>query len=114
MALVQFGWGNVTLDSCDVTIGGAGTVSATGTAREQSISIVGTGNFSGDMLVGETVDVNIAGAGRAKVHATRELVAEIGGVGQISYLGDPSVRSRVTGLGRNDEPEDCQRDIRFL
>jgi len=92
--------GNVALDSCDVTIGGAGTVSATGTAREQSISIVGTGNFSGDTLVGETVNVNIAGAGRAKVHATRELVAEIGGVGQISYLGDPSVRSRVTGLGR--------------
>jgi hypothetical protein len=92
--------GSVELDSCEVTIGGAGSVSANGTAREQSISIVGTGNFSGDQLVGQTVSVNIAGAGRAKVHATRELEAEIGGVGQISYVGDPSVRSRVTGLGR--------------
>ncbi len=92
--------GSVELDSCDVSIGGAGSVSGNGKAREQSISIVGTGNFSGDGLVGEAVSVSIAGAGRAKVHATRILTAEIGGVGQISYVGDPQVQSRITGLGR--------------
>jgi hypothetical protein len=75
-------------------------VKASGIARTQEISIVGTGNFSGEALVGETVHVEIAGAGRAKVHATQDLRAEIGGVGQITYVGDPRVKSHVGGLGR--------------
>ncbi|HQY30470.1 MAG TPA: head GIN domain-containing protein, partial [Thermomicrobiales bacterium] len=88
------------VDHCQVTIGGAGNVRAAGIATRQEIAIVGTGNFSGDELVGESVHVSIAGAGRAKVHATADLRAEIGGVGQISYLGDPKVHSEITGLGR--------------
>jgi len=91
---------NQTLETCKIVIAGAGNVKASGIARSQEISIVGTGNFSGEALVGETVHVEIAGAGRAKVHATQDLRAEIGGVGQISYVGDPRVKSHVGGLGR--------------
>ena len=91
---------NQILERCQVSIGGAGNVRATGTARVQEISIVGTGNFSGEGLVGESVNVSIAGAGIAKVNATTDLVADIGGVGQITYIGDPQVRSRIGGLGR--------------
>jgi hypothetical protein len=89
-----------TLEMCRITIAGAGNVKASGTATNQEISIAGTGNFSGETLVGETVRVDISGAGRAKVHATKDLTAEIGGVGQISYIGDPRVKSHVGGLGR--------------
>jgi hypothetical protein len=91
---------NLTLDTFRITIAGAGNVKASGTATTQDISIEGTGNFSGEALIGETVRVDISGAGRAKVNATRDLSAEIGGVGQISYIGDPQVKSHVGGLGR--------------
>ena len=48
----------------------------------------------------ESARVNIAGAGRAKVHATEDLAVEIGGVGLVSYVGEPNVQQNVAGLGR--------------
>jgi putative autotransporter adhesin-like protein len=91
---------NQTLGAARLRIAGAGSIKATGIATTQEIIITGAGNFSGDQFVGETVKVEINGAGRAKVHATEDLAAEIGGVGQVSYVGEPRVRSRVDGLGR--------------
>ncbi len=89
-----------TLGTCRIEIAGAGNVKATGIATTQEIVITGTGNFSGEAFVGQSARVNIAGAGRAKVHATDDLAVEIGGVGSVSYVGEPNVRQNVAGLGR--------------
>ena len=91
---------NQSLGDCRVQISGAGNVKAAGTATVQDIEIRGTGNYSGEQLVGETGRVNIAGAGRAKVNISRELRVDIGGVGSVSYLGDPALQSNIHGLGR--------------
>jgi putative autotransporter adhesin-like protein len=91
---------NQTLGACRIRIAGAGNVQAAGIATVQEIDITGTGNFSGDQFVGETVKVNIAGAGRAKVHATQDLAVDIGGVGSVTYIGDPRITPNVGGLGR--------------
>ena len=91
---------NQTLGTCRIKIAGAGNIKAAGIATVQEIHITGTGNFSGDQFVGETAKVNIAGAGRAKVHATEDLAVEIGGVGSVSYVGAPRLRESVNGLGR--------------
>jgi hypothetical protein len=91
---------NQTLGACRIKIAGAGNIKAAGIATTQQIDITGTGNFSGEQFVGETVKVNIAGAGRAKVHATEDLAVDIGGVGSVTYVGDPRIRPNVQGLGR--------------
>jgi hypothetical protein len=91
---------NQTLGTCRIKIAGAGNIKAAGIATVQEISITGTGNFSGDQFVGETAKVNIAGAGRAKVHATQDLAVDIGGVGSVTYIGDPRITPNVGGLGR--------------
>ena len=91
---------NQTLGACRVKISGAGNIKAAGIATTQEINITGTGNFSGEQFVGETAKVNIAGAGRAKVHATQDLAVEIGGVGSVTYVGDPRITPNVGGLGR--------------
>jgi hypothetical protein len=91
---------NQNLGACRIEIAGAGNVKAAGTAKTQDIVILGTGNFSGESFVAESARVNIAGAGRAKVHATEDLAVEIGGVGLVSYVGEPNVQQNVAGLGR--------------
>jgi hypothetical protein len=91
---------NQTLGACRIKIAGAGNIKAAGIATTQQIDITGTGNFSGEQFVGETAKVNIAGAGRAKVHATEDLAVDIGGVGSVTYVGDPRIRPNVQGLGR--------------
>lgn len=91
---------NQTLGTCRIKISGAGNIQAAGIATVQEIAITGTGNFSGEQFVGETAKVNIAGAGRAKVHATQDLAVDIGGVGSVTYVGDPQITPNVGGLGR--------------
>lgn len=88
------------LNRCRMRIAGAGSIKGTGRATIQDVDIAGTGNFSGAEMEGEAVSVNISGAGRAKVHATRVLDITIGGVGSVSYLGEPQIRQNVGGLGR--------------
>jgi hypothetical protein len=91
---------NQMLGACRIKIAGAGNIKAAGIATTQQIDITGTGNFSGEQFVGETVKVNIAGAGRAKVHATEDLAVDIGGIGSVTYVGEPRIRPNVQGLGR--------------
>lgn len=91
---------NQTLGACRIKIAGAGNIKAAGIATTQDIDITGTGNFSGEQFVGETAKVSISGAGRAKVHATQDLAVEIGGVGSVTYVGDPRITPNVGGLGR--------------
>jgi hypothetical protein len=89
-----------TLNRLRMKIAGAGNIKASGTATIQDLQILGTGNFSGEHLQGDAISVNIAGAGRAKVNAERVLTIEIGGVGSVTYLGNPHVTQHVGGLGR--------------
>jgi len=89
----------VVLESFRLEVKGAGTVTAVGSALVQDIILQGTGNFSGGALAGEDVQVLIPGAGRAKVNASKTLRVEIGGVGSVSYIGNPSVEKKMGGLG---------------
>jgi len=91
---------SITLESLRVAIGGAGNVTAIGTCPELDVIIKGTGNFSGGDLRGETAQVRIPGAGRAKVNAGKKLIVEIGGLGMVSYIGNPELDRNVGGLGK--------------
>lgn len=91
---------SVTLESLRVEISGAGNVTASGTCPELDVIINGTGNFSGGDLQGDTAQVRIPGAGRAKVNAGKKLIVEIGGLGMVSYLGNPELDRNVGGLGK--------------
>ncbi len=90
----------VALETLVVRIGGAGKISATGSAASQDIEISGTGSFNGDELPGQRAEVNIQGAGRARINVRDSLDVSIGGVGNVTYLGDPAVRQQIAGLGR--------------
>jgi hypothetical protein len=83
-----------------VNISGAGEVKAAGEADEQQINISGSGTYRAEDLESKEVKINVAGAGLAVVNVSEELDAEISGVGSVEYIGDPTVKQDVFGVGQ--------------
>lgn len=88
------------LNRLHVRIGGAGKLSAIGKAREQEIEITGAGSYSGEHLLGSMGKISINGAGKATVSVADQLQIAIGGVGAVTYFGNPAIEQKVGGLGR--------------
>jgi Putative auto-transporter adhesin, head GIN domain len=83
-----------------VTISGAGNVRTGGKADQQEINISGSGTYRAEDLESKEVKINVAGAGSAIVNVSKELDAEISGVGSVEYIGDPTVKQDVIGAGK--------------
>jgi hypothetical protein len=102
--VVLSGAGSVTgsgIDSPDLALAnsGAGDLTVAGRAEALNVDLIGLGSIDARGLVAQSADVSVGGAGRATVNAARTLDARITGVGDIVYLGNPSVVQNVTGLG---------------
>ena len=86
-----------------VTISGAGNVRMGGKADQQEINISGSGIYQGENLESKEGKINVAGAGSAIVNVSKELDAEISGVGSVEYIGDPTIKQDVIGAGKVSE-----------
>lgn len=91
---------NLESDALDVTVSGAATLDATGSAKKLVISLSGAGDIKAFDLHSDDVTVKLSGAGAAEVNVAKTLSAEISGVGTITYLGDPKVEKSITGIGK--------------
>lgn len=81
------------------TLQGAGGIYLQGEAHEHTAEIKGAGSLQAPDLITEKTTVINNGAGNSLVFASKELYAQINGIGQIKYLGNPSVKSSLNGLG---------------
>ncbi len=80
---------------------GAGEIVLSGAVASLDVIANGSSAIHAKTLQAKRVDVLMAGAGVADVQAKQALSARIGGVGQVSYAGNPKhVVSRVSGLAR--------------
>ena len=87
-------------DSLDVRFGGAGSLKAEGTVRNLTLRVGGVGSIDTRELHAETATVNVGGVGSVKVWASNRLDASLGGVGSLTYYGDPkTVNTNGGGLG---------------
>ena len=98
------GSGDANLEQINVAkltteISGSADVQASGSAKEQSIMIAGSGDYDGANLRGDSVAVGITGSGDAAVWAIGSLAVQIAGSGDVSYWGDPAVSQSVKGSG---------------
>lgn len=82
-----------------VNIAGAGDVDVKGETRDLHINIAGSGNCDASELMAETADIDIAGSGDVKLHASRAIKAAIMGSGNIYYKGEPSININKMGSG---------------
>ena len=87
-------------DSLEVRFGGAGSFKADGTVTNLVMHIGGVGSIDTRELHAETATVNVGGVGSVKVWASQRLDASLGGVGSLTYYGDPkTVNTHGGGLG---------------
>lgn len=67
---------------------------------ELTIFLSGVGDVHAfDMRV-SSCTINSSGVGNCEVHVLNDLTVEITGVGNVSYKGNPTINSTITGLGQ--------------
>jgi hypothetical protein len=104
-AFSMAGAGNTTIthmsgDSLDVHFAGAGNLRAEGTVKTLALNIGGVGSIDTRELHAESANVNVGGVGSVKVWASTRLDASVGGIGSLTYYGDPkTVNTSGGGLG---------------
>jgi hypothetical protein len=103
------GVGNMDLEldvqKLNIDMSGAMNITLKGTATTQDFQLSGAGSVVAFDLIGEKVNVDMSGAGSAKVHATKSLSAAISGVGSVRYRGNPEKVSADSGMLGKIKPE---------
>ena len=104
-AFTMSGAGNTTItnmsgDSLDVRFSGAGNLKADGVVNKLKLEVSGVGSMDTRELHADMADVNVAGVGSVRVWASSRLDASLGGIGSLTYYGDPKVvNTHGGGLG---------------
>lgn len=98
--------GDVTVDatgikteSLSIGISGAGNISISGEAAQQTISISGIGKYKGENFQTADTSVAISGSGQAVVAASKRLDVQVSGSADVRYVGNPEVTKSVSGFG---------------
>lgn len=104
LTLVHAGAGKLVLDGIkfhDLTVdlSGLGEVSLAGEVDSQHVDLSGAGSYQGETLKSRNAEINISGAGSARVWVEETLKAVITGAGKVRYKGSPSLEESCTGLG---------------
>ncbi|WPP50081.1 head GIN domain-containing protein [Catalinimonas niigatensis] len=80
----------VEVDQLEVKIAGTADVELTGTARQGSLLLDGTGKLDALAMEASRIDAEVNGTGSLFVHATESLHVEANGFGaQVKYKGNP-------------------------
>ncbi len=82
-----------------VNMAGAGSVSVSGVAVEEAVSIDGAGNYRAGNLQSTNTLIEINGLGTGVVWAIETLIVNITGASSVSYYGSPELTQQITGLG---------------
>ncbi len=84
-----------------LNLAGAGNIKLEGEADKFFCKLSGAGNLEAPNLVTRSTEISLSGACSAEVHATNTLIVTLGGIGSITYHGDPpSTTINKSGLGK--------------
>jgi carbon monoxide dehydrogenase subunit G len=103
-AIDMSGSGNVKADHLDspalsVTVAGSGNATLAGRADDVTFTIKGSGNVDAGGLGAKRAKVVVSGSGNATVNAADTLDIQMGGSGDLKYLGSPKVTQHGHGSG---------------
>ncbi len=84
-----------------VKVSGSGDVDLRGSAESNDVSISGSGSLDAEDLIVDYYDISIAGSGRCRIHANKEIDSSIAGSGSIYYKGNPDkINNSSAGSGK--------------
>ncbi|MFA7290017.1 MAG: head GIN domain-containing protein [Melioribacteraceae bacterium] len=84
----------------EVNLSGAGNVDLAGKTKKFKAVISGAGSLDAKQLKAEETKIKVSGAASADVFASKNIDAEVSGVGSIDYFGKPEkIRTNISGVG---------------
>lgn len=88
-------------DKLTATISGSGNISIlNGTAKNENLSISGSGYINAESVLAEKVVGKVSGSGNMQINVSQSLDATISGSGSIMYHGNPPVITKsISGSG---------------
>ena len=89
---------NVNTDKVEIDVTGAADINLSGKTGLFEMELAGAGAIDAKSLVSEKAEVKISGAGTAELSVTEELLADVDGVGNLTYYGDPVLKNISGGL----------------
>ena len=89
---------NIDTEKTDIDIAGAASMNLSGKTGLFELELAGAGTIDAKSLVSEKAEVKISGAGTAELSVTEELLADVDGVGNLTYYGDPVLKNISGGL----------------
>ena len=84
----------------DADISGSSEIAVSGTAKEMSVTISGSVNFSGSEFQTNNANVRVSGSGNINIWVLDYLKARISGSGRVTYRGNPKIDYTGSGSGR--------------
>lgn len=92
----------VKADHIDANISGSGDIVLSGKSvgKELDIDIAGSGDVIAYQYETESAFIRIAGSGDCEVNVNNYLDVKIFGSGDVSYKGEPSVKTSISGSGK--------------
>ena len=97
------------LQASRLRLDGAGAIKAelAGNVAAQFVDLSGASSYQAGGLVSETAALQVSGAGKALINASKTLKVEISGAGAVQYVGNPKLEQEISGVGkitRRDAP----------
>lgn len=89
---------NISAAETKIEVAGAASIDLSGKTDFLEVEIAGAGTLDSKSLVCKNAEVKISGAGTADISVTDELLADIDGVGSLTYYGDPVLKNISGGL----------------
>ncbi len=91
---------NVRGERLDVNYRGAGRLAIDGEVRTLTLRAQGVGEVDTKALIAQEADVSFEGIGSVNIHAKDKLNANVRGMGNLTYYGNPRVVNKsVSGIG---------------
>lgn len=84
----------------NLKLSGQGSVTASGKAARQDVTVSGAGSYDGRALANADATLTLSGTGRIQVNVEHTLDATVSGAGEIVYQGSPQVTRRISGVGQ--------------
>ncbi len=89
---------NIAADSVKINVTGAAAMDLSGETQLMELELAGACSIDTKSLFCKKAEVKISGAGTAELSVTDELLADIDGVGKLTYYGDPVLKNISGGL----------------
>jgi hypothetical protein len=90
------------LQASRLRLDGAGAIKAelAGNVLAQFIDLSGASSYQAAGLVSESAVLQVSGAGKAVINASKTLKVEISGAGVVQYVGNPKLEQEISGVGK--------------